>query len=232
MSTPALVFYPGVLRPVVSPISDGLNSVSTVIPVYWDVSTRISSTARFQWNVVAYGISASKAFSFETTTRLHKIGNMISYGICHPVVWPIDRRSFIPAVSYDADFRFSTSKKLSWKINKRISSVTAVRFSTLVTDHAHSPYSFNTLQEVVKPGFASPSWYNEICKPVTSPLSQAHNQAHSYFEWNSGKRICAHLTARFNDRLRFKVTEEIAFKDNALVVVCQKQITWETLMRL
>ena len=222
------VFYPGVVIPVVSPISDGLNPVSTVMTVDWNVSTRISTTKTFQWDIPQYRISATKAAEFNTKTRIHKVTGFESVGLVRPISWPFVYYSFVPAISWDADGRISTTKNFSWDNKTRISSKKAIQFNILNYLFASEKFRFNDLKAVYVPGYVPPTWHNQVAQPVTHPISDATGQAASYFEWNVKYRTHTSKTSRFNTRFATKVQKAFAFNDLALAVICQKAIEFHT----
>ena len=228
MSTPLPIFYPGVVIPVVSPISDGLNPVSTVMTVDWNVITRVSTIKTFQWDIPQYRISATKAIEFDTTTRIHKTDGIWLTGVDHPTVWAISYKSYVPAISWDADGRINTTVDFAWKNSARISSKKAIQFNILNYLFASKEFRFNDLKAVYVPGFVPPTWHNQVAQPVTHPISDATGQAASYFEWNVKYRTHTSIISRFNTNFATKVQKAFAFNDLALAVICQKAIEFHT----
>lgn len=230
MST--IIFSPGIGRVVVSPIDDAESSVSTVSVFTYNVIDRISAFSASAWNIPAQGISTSKAFAFNTEKRMHVYGNIIRYGVVHPIVWPIDKYTFIPSISWNADKRFSASMSSVWKTAQRKSSSKKIAFNDYITLHAHAAMDWNVHLLVRKPGLLIESWYNQIAQPTMHPVDLDNFQVNPYLQYNVKKRISTAKTIRFNSYVKASTKKASAFNTNGILVICQKAVAWETLMRL
>lgn len=228
----ALVFHPGICLPVVSPIDDGLNPLSTVSTISWNTDSRISASQETSWNIIAYGINVLAASAFNTRLRLHVTGWIESSGVVHPIVFPVDYKTFIPSSEYHVEARLSLYGKSAFRLNTRISAKRAVLFDCHASLHAHAATGFNLLSRVYAPGFASPSWVNQVSEPVVKPIAKPYYQTPSYIEWNDSVRIRCQKTIRFNDTVGLSVPVSVRFNDDATEVICLAAIAWDTLMRI
>lgn len=226
MTTP--IFYPGIVIPVVSPIDDALSATSNISTYAWETNTRISVKKAVSWDIIAYQISATKASTFNTQTRIHKATGFEDIGIVHPIVWPISYKSYVPSIAWSVDRRLSASHSFSWNVIARTNSKQQIHFNIYNYLFANKSFRFNTLGAVYAPGFVMGGWTNQIDQPVTHPLSMQTGQPASKYQWNAEKRISVTKEFRFGDAYRFNVKKQIAFNDLALLVVCQKAVAFNT----
>jgi hypothetical protein len=228
----SVIFYPGILRTVIGPLDDAPIPVSTVFVTGWNVAQRISPQKATTFKIKGYGISSTIQITFDTLQREHAHGWVITHGICTPIVWPIDKRNFVPSSAFNVDVRISTSKNFKFKINQRRSAKVKIHFDVYNYLFAHAVIEFNDRLRVYKPGVTVGSWKNQVDEPVVKPISYSNFTVSPFFQWNYETRIKIKSTMRFNTHGKRSARMVSAFHDYGTKVVCQKSVLWNTRERI
>lgn len=224
----ALIFYPGILHPVVSPINDGINSVSTTKPVVWNTLSRLSPQQSVAWKIIAYGISASIEIQWDTEQRIDKVGAFISYGIDRPIVYPIDIKSLIPQIAWNISNRKSVIKSISWEITQRRASHKSVKWDVYNYEFANTTTSWNVLNRVYKPGVTVGRWINQLVEPIVKPITTANTSVNPSIQWKLNQRLPVFEPVKFNVRNARVVQKTINWNTQAIAVTKQVATAWIT----
>jgi hypothetical protein len=227
-----LVFTPGILLPVVSPLEGGVNAVSSVVSSSWNCNQRISASVRSSWNIPQMGVSSAIAAAFNIHKREVTYTTWKFSGICNPVVQPIDyTHMLIPGVAWNADARRLNQVRATWRTNARISARKSAAWNVRVREDALSASSFRVLQRIYKPGVSRRD-YLELDAPVVHPISYASSIPTSFFAWNLNQRTYARKKSSFEIRIPVVTRQRLSYNTQALAVTSTKQMKWNLLERV
>lgn len=220
------VFYPGILRPIVFPLDDGQFAVSTVTTAAWNVNQRISVQKRSTWNIPAYGISTQLQTAFNTLSRLHIDRSYITYGIDHPIVWPVDIHDFIPQFSWNIDHRISASKRVTWDVSQRINFKKKFTWDVLQSEYASSSFSWNVRKRVFVEGVTAGYWTNELDTPIVHPIAYHNSTINPAYQWHLNQRLSVNRSVKFNVRIPASALKKFSFNTLSLTVTKQLSASW------
>lgn len=121
MTTP-LVYYPGILAPIVHPISDGITHLSAVQQSSFTTLAPVTNTVTSEWQVIAYRINSSVESLFDSYYRVHVVRNASTPGLSSPVTHPVDWHYLNPQIVWEVDRRTSAHHAVAWMVIDRRSS--------------------------------------------------------------------------------------------------------------
>jgi hypothetical protein len=222
-----LIFYPGIVHPVVVPISDGINPVSTTISTQWHVSQRLSPTVVIEWDIIAYGISASVEVRYDVLARVQKVGGFIAYGITKPAVWPVDYKELIPQSAWDIYDRSSVEHKSEWNIRQRRSSSRSAKWNVRYSEYATENLKWDVLKRVHKPGLGIDYWTNQVDVPLVHPVAYENYSIDPPIQWNMNQRLGIQEDIRWDVRVPVKALRALAWNTKILSVTKQISIEWD-----
>lgn len=201
---PALVFYPGILLPVVSPLIGGTNLVSAGAVSTFNVLETITTTATSSWNTRAI-VGPSVTSTFNTRGNVIVITPFQASGyLPRPVPWPIDYARLIPSYTWNV-YDLVQSSKLS-------------SFAVVQTRNAQKLSTFNVSSSNVH-GSVSSS-FNLRSLVQAGPLNGS--------AWNVKKTVTPAKSVRFNTRISAVVQQLSGFNTNGILVTPNVTSTWYT----
>jgi hypothetical protein len=103
-----MTFSNGLPKPVVFPVLDGFNRVTTTIGMAWSVFIQAVTSKATAWNIPQEVITSSVSSEFNVRGRVTSLSGPVFYGLVRPVDYPIDARRFIPGIAWDNYLRIST----------------------------------------------------------------------------------------------------------------------------
>jgi hypothetical protein len=222
------LFFPGLVRLIVSPLDEGLNLVSTTTSTRYNVLQEVSPQKAASWKIIAYGISSSVAVAFKVLNRVHVKGGFVDPGIVRPVVWPIDTHYFIPQASWEEDFRLSAQKRATWRDGQRRSARKIVNYNVYDYEFASRTINWNDLLRIRKPGVTVGFWVNEILTPIVHPFSEQNFSPNPSVQWTLKQRLKLNRGIRFNIRVPASVQKRTTWNTNGIHVVKQLASNWVT----
>ena len=226
MSSP--LFFPGLVRLIVSPLDEGLNLVSTTTSTRYNVLQEVSPQKAASWQIIAYGISSSVAVAFKVLNRVHVKGRFVDPGIVRPIVWPLDNHYFIPQASWEEDFRLSANRRTTWRDSQRRSARHVVNYNVYNYEFANKATSWNDLLRIRKPGVTVGFWINEIPTLIVHPFSEQNFSPNPSIQWALKQRLKLNRGIRFNVRVTDSVQKKMTWNTNDIHVAKQLTFSWVT----
>lgn len=224
MSSP--LFFPGLVRTIISPIDDGVNLVTTTTSTAFNVAQQITPQKSVSWKIIAYGISSSVAVAFSVHSRVQVKGAVFDPGLVRPIVWPIDVADFIPQSAWTVDSRLSSSKPASWRVIQRRSARKAAAFDVYNYEFADKVVNWRVLERVYKPGVTVGFWVNEMVTQIVHPLSEQNFSPTPKVQWHLNQRIKLAAKVRFNVHVPASVQKRTTWNTEGLTVSKQIGVSW------
>jgi len=223
-----LIYVPGLVQPVVAPLDDGLNLVSTVVVSQWEVDSRTSASFAMSWNIKQEGVTTTGAIAWNTEARIFATQPFTVLGITTPVVRPIDQMYLVPGTAWNVDNRIvSTLKSSSWRVIDRISVITkSITWNVLNREVAQRASSFNTLFRIYKPGVVLEEFPVAILQPIVHAIDYNQFLPSPFSTWNVLNRTPKQVPAKWNTLFTIRVQQPVAFNDNGILVVVQGASSW------
>lgn len=197
----ALVFYPGILLPVVTPIDTGTNSVTVSTVSTFNVDEQVTISSSSSWTLFA-NIENSTVSDFNVRSSVIVNTGFQSQGyLPRPVSWPIDYRKYVPGVNWNVYDPVSSNRISRWNLIQRAGATKLSTFNVSSSSaHASVSSSFRTHSLV----------------QVQSVLS----------EWNLRKSVTAFRRSSFNALISGFAQKISLFNANGILVTPSVRASW------
>jgi hypothetical protein len=199
--TTPLVYYPGILSPVVHPVSDGLIPLSAVQQVSWTTLSSVTNEVTSEWRVTAYQISSSIAVAYDAYFRVHVVENASTPGLSAPVTHPIDWHYLNPQISWNTDQNRSAQKASAFAVIQTRSSSCSVKFNVRNPVSVQQASHFRVRNSVSK----------------TSAV-----------EWNLLESVNSQKKSTYNVYISRAVQKAASWNTLTLTVSASKAVSWMT----
>lgn len=228
---PLSVFYPTILKPVVSPIFYGVKHTSTVGVVRWTTFTTSASRLDTSWKIIAQQIVTQQVTQWDNYFRRHKILMGYRFGLPTVVVNPIDWRYPDNQVAYQDEVRRSATSGTSWDTLKSRVITKQTSWMLRISGSTFRRTRFNVLLRISIPTDASTRYYG-IEQPVVHPIAADSLLPSSpALEWDIDTSIILRRKVAFNalDSRVKKIAVWWNTKDTS--VVKQSGVAWKVRQR-
>lgn len=228
---PLSVFFPLIVKPVVSPIFYGVKHTSTVGVVRWTTSTTIASRIETDWKITEQQITAQKMTQWNNYYRRHKINMGYKFGLPNVIVHPVDWRYDDNQIAWQNDVRRSSNSDVTWNVRQ----VRVITKRTLwMLNDVNSTFRrtrFNTLLKISIPADARTRYYG-IEQPVTHPIAaDSHLPSPAGIRWNIDDSLRVLKPVRYNALNSRVKRRSVWWNLHATAVVKQKAASWKTNQR-
>lgn len=205
-------FDPSICKPTVSPIYDGIGKTSNVAEIWWETRTREAARSASEWSVEASQVSAQVAVSWETLRRIHKLNLGFHYGLCSPVVAPINWEYQDILSAWRNDKRVSASKTVTWDNRHKRTAAKRIEWEYNAANATTVSADWNVFEavHVIQPGASYRSSFG-ILRPVFYPISDStvpsagttwnvhsRSSAKAKSKWNMYDKVSAQARATWN----------------------------------
>lgn len=237
-----MTFSNGLPKPVVFPLLDGFNEVTTTIPVAWNVFIPVTTVAELSWNVPQEVITSSVTSEFNIRGLVTSLSGPVFYGLVRPVDYPVDSHRFIPGIAWDNYLRISTlvipseydltTSRAEWNVSSRISITHKTTWNILGTKFANSETRFNIRKLVKVPALNEVTWINQVAQPVVHPVDASDIPDAPSIQWNMAKTLPVTNAIRFSSRNSVSVTKSVTWDTKDVHVTVTRAAAWNALERV
>lgn len=227
MTTPTLIFTPGILAPTVHPTDDGISPVTTTGATGWNTFQNVSSQGSTAWRIIAQGITSQQASGWNDLVRIKAHPGFSVQGIGHPVVVPVDEANHLPAAQWDVDQRRSSTDKTTWKVFQRKPSQKKTAWVVRVRTTAQHATAWRIRQQIQK---TSTSVENRtgLDEPVVHAISAQKTSQVPLTTWNVAQRLSRFQGSRWNTTVSARSTGASTWNTVDTHVAKQRASTWNT----